>query len=150
MRVAMRTISGGQLRVLPSDGSGHLLPRLGACPPFHAQGTEGRSTKLLRQPPVKPKVGAACGSENQNLVNAETFGAQNQWAEPSSSTAHQRAPFGAWDQSTFMALGYCGRGKAANRFSLPLTEVVNQIRTISREHVPHPRLQPFQNILHFP
>lgn len=30
----MGTLSGGQLRVLPSDGSGHLLPCLEACPPI--------------------------------------------------------------------------------------------------------------------
>ncbi len=78
----------------------------------------GRSTKLLRQSPVKPKVGAGFGSENQNLVNAASLGAQNQWALPSSSTAHQRAPFGAWDQSTFMVQSCHGQEQPANRFGL--------------------------------
>ena len=110
---------------------GHLLPCLEACPPIptmqtslpvHLQDATGRSTKLLRQSPVKPKVGAGCGSENQNLVNAATLGAQNQWALPSSSTAHQRARFGALDQSTFMTQSCHARGKAANRFSFPQPE----------------------------
>ena len=62
-----------------------------------------RSTRLLFQSPSKPKVGALTGSANQKSVNAATFGAGNQWASPLLSTAHQRALFGAWDQSIFTA-----------------------------------------------
>ena len=92
------------------------------CAGFPTQEPTGRSTMLLRQSPVKPKVGAGSGSENQNLVNAATFGAQNQWALPSSSTAHQRARFGALDQSTFMVVACHVWGKAANRFGFPQPE----------------------------
>jgi len=61
----------------------------------------GRSTKLTFQSPVKPKVGAVSGSENQKSVKGATFGAQNQCAFPFASIAHQRAFLGAFDQSIF-------------------------------------------------
>jgi hypothetical protein len=109
---------------------------------------------LLRQSPVKPKVGAGFGSENQKLVNAATFGAQNQWALPSSSTAHQRARFGALDQSIFMFQPCHVREMPANRFSFPShcrsTPVVSRICSTSRKHVPDGQLQPLQNLLQLP
>ena len=48
----------------------------------------------------------------------------------------------------FHGLDYRVRGKAATRFSFPQTEVVNQIRTSSRKHVPHASLQLLENIFH--
>ena len=40
----MRTLSGGQLRVT-MDGSGHLLPCLGACPPIPSQNSRAHRRK---------------------------------------------------------------------------------------------------------
>ncbi len=61
-----------------------------------------RSTRLFLQSPSNPKLGAGTGSVHQKSVKAATSGRQNQWALPSLSTAHQRAFFGACDQSIFI------------------------------------------------